>query len=164
MTHTEAAEAPVRQITPLPATRASSTLGRIDYEDAFIVDVGPPRARPAEQWARAILEDAPASMRLRLLSAWSSIGLKVSLTGSDRSVLGWEIRVSDADFVLLGADSRIGMPGELMVRREEHALLFATFVRQDNSIARALWATIETAHVRTVRSLLEQASRRVVVG
>jgi hypothetical protein len=158
----ETAEARVRQITPIPATRASSTLGRIDYEDAFIVDVGPTCARPAEQWARVILEDAAASVRWRLLSSWSAIGLKVSVAGSGRAVLGWEIRASDADFVLLGADSRIGMPAELMVRREQRALLFATLVRQDNAIARALWATVEPAHVRTVRAILEQASRRVV--
>ena len=107
------------------------------------------------------MEDAPASVRMRLLSAWSAIGLKVGLAGSDRSVVGWEIRASEPDFVLLGAESRIGMPGELLLRRDEHQLLFATFVRQDNWIARALWASVEPAHVRTVRSLLEQASRRI---
>lgn len=127
-----------------------------------LTSTGPTRARSAEQWARAILEDAPVNVRLRLLSAWSAIGLKVSLAASDRVVLGWDIRVCDGDFILLGADSRIGMPGELLLRREQHGLLFATFVRHDNAGARALWATIETAHVRTVSSLLEQASRRVV--
>lgn len=65
-------------------------------------------------------------------------------------------------FILLGANSRIGMPGELLLRIEQHGLLFATFVRHDNAGARALWATIETVRVRTVSSLLEQASRRVV--
>jgi hypothetical protein len=160
MTNTEAAEARVRQITPDADTKSSSVLGRIDYADAFVVDVGAPRSRPAEQWMRVILEDAPASMRLRLLSAWSAIGLKVSLPGSARSVLGWQIRAADDDFVLLGADSRIGMPGELLLRRQENGLLFATLVRHDNSIARALWSSIEAAHVRTVRSILEMASRR----
>jgi hypothetical protein len=158
---TDTADAHVRQVTPTPANRTSSTLGRIDYEDAFVVDIGPPRSRPAEQWMRAILEDAPASVRLRLLSGWSAIGLKVSLAASERSVLGWQIRASDADFVLLGADSRVGMPAELLLRREEHGLLFATFVRHDNAIARALWASIEATHVRTVRSVLELADRRI---
>jgi hypothetical protein len=141
-----------------------STLGRIDYEDAFIVDVGPTRDRVAEQWMRVILEDAPASVRLRLLSVWSAIGLKVALGGSGRSVLGWQIRAVDADFVLLGADSRIGMPAELVLRRQENGLLFATFGRQDSTIARAMWSSIESGHVRTVRSILEMASRRVVAG
>lgn len=160
MIDTEATEARVRQITPGADARSSSRLARIDYADAFVVDVDAPRSRRAEEWMRVILEDAPASMRLRLLSAWSAIGLKVSLPGSDRSVLGWQIRASDADFVLLGADSRIGMPGELLLRRHESGLLFATFVQQDNPIARRLWSSIESAHIRTVRSILEMASRR----
>lgn len=160
MINTEADEARVRQIMPDTVARSSSTLGRIDYGDAFIVDVDGPHRRRAEEWMRVILEDAPASVRLRLLSAWSAIGLKVSLPGSDRSVLGWQIRATDPDFVLLGADSRVGMPGELLLRRQENGLLFATFVRHDNAIARALWSSIEAAHVRTVRSILEMASRR----
>ena len=161
MTNTETAAARVRQITPVAGARTSSTIGRVDYEDAFVVDVGPPLVRPAEQWIRLILQGAPVSVRMRLLSVWSAIGLKVGLAGSDASVLGWEIRASEPDFVLLGAESRIGMPGELLLRREEDRLLFATFVRQDNWIARALWAAVEPAHVRTVGSLLEQASRRI---
>jgi len=160
MTSTEAAEARVRQVTPDAYTRSSSTLTRIDYADSFVVDVDAPHSRRAEEWMRVILEDAPASVRLRLLSAWSAIGLKVSLPGSDRSVLGWQIRASDSDFVLLGAESRIGMPGELLLQRQQRGLLFATFVQQDNAITRALWASIEAAHVRTVRSILEMASRR----
>jgi hypothetical protein len=160
VTNTDAAEAGVRQIEPTAAIRASSTLDRIDYDDAFVVDVESPRSRIAEQWMRVILEDAPASVRLRLLSAWPAIGLKLR-PWSDRSVLGWEIRASDDDVVLLGADSRIGMPGELLLQRREHGLLFATFVRQGNSIARAMWSSIEAAHVRTVRSILESARRRV---
>jgi ribosome-binding factor A len=46
-------------------------------------------------------------------------------------------------------------------RDDRHdALLFATFVQQDNLIARTVWAATETAHVRVVRQILEQASRR----
>ncbi|MDG5485131.1 hypothetical protein [Mycolicibacterium gadium] len=160
MTNTEAVEGRVRQIAPDAVVRSLSKLDRIDYADAFVVDVGAPRSRRAEEWMRVVLEDAPASVRLRLLSAWSAIGLKISLPGSDRSVLGWQIRTSDGDVVLLGADSRVGMPGELLLQRQESGLLFATFVRQDNAIAQALWSSIESAHVRTVRSILEMASRR----
>jgi hypothetical protein len=91
---------------------------------------------------------------------WWAIGLKVVDGRSDRSVLGWAVRNSSPEFVLLGADSRIGMPGELLFKRGHDALLFATFVQQDNLIARTVWAATETAHVRVVRQILEQASRR----
>lgn len=161
MIPTRVDEGRVRQITPVPATRTASTLGRVDYEDAFVVDVGPTLTRSAEQWVREILEGAPIGVRLRLLSGWSAIGLKLHLPGSDRSVLGWDVRTSEPDVILLGADSRVGLPGELLLRREQNRLQFTTFVRYDNPIARALWASTEAAHVRTVRSILELAGRRV---
>ncbi|MGE2692996.1 hypothetical protein [Mycolicibacterium pulveris] len=137
-----------------------STLPRIDYEDAFLVDVASPEARSAEQWLRVILEEAPQPVRLRLLSGWRSIGLKSASTSSDESVLGWQIRAGTADFVLVGRNSWIGMPGELLLRRTEHGLLFATFVRFAHPIARMLWAAVQPTHVRTVASLLEDAGRR----
>lgn len=137
-----------------------STLSRIDYEDTFFVDVASPQARTAEQWMRVILEDAPAAVRRQLLSGWKSLGLRAVPHSSERSILGWQIRDSTADFVLLGRKSRIGMPGELLLRRTEHGLLFATFVQFGNPIVRLLWAAVKPTHVRTVTSLLEDASRR----
>ena len=53
----------VRQVTPPPAARALSTLCHVDYEDAFLVETGPAQDRTGEQWALAILEDAPMSTR-----------------------------------------------------------------------------------------------------
>jgi hypothetical protein len=145
----------VRQIDVPPEARALSTLEQIDYEDAFLVEA-PACARTAEEWARAILEDAPASVRRALVSGWSSIGLKLDRSGP--SVLGWPIRVNTPDVVLLGADSRIGMPGQLLFKREQRGLLFATFVQHGNHAARALWAGVEPVHVPIVRRVLEQAA------
>jgi hypothetical protein len=151
----------VRQIVVPPGARALSTLARIDYQDAFLVNIDPVAYQTAEQWARAILEDAPFDVRVALISGWSALGLKLDRSRSGRSVLGWHVRKSTPDFVLLGADSRIGMPGELLVKREPEALLFATFVQHDNLIARGVWAAVEATHVRTVRDVLEEASRRI---
>jgi Protein of unknown function (DUF2867) len=145
----------VRQIAVPEAARELSTLRRIDYADAFLLDTSADRT--PEQWARTILEDAPAAMRGSLLSGWTSIGLKINASGTD--ILGWQLRRSTPDHVLLGADSRIGMPGELLCKREERGVLFATFVRQDNPAARAVWAGVEPVHVRIVRRILEHAGR-----
>lgn len=150
----------MRQIAVPPDARELSTLAHIDYEDAFLVETGRAGDRTAEQWARAVLEDAPIAARSALLSGWSAIGLKIGRGRSERSVLGWEVRESTPDFVLLGADSHIGMPGELLFKHAGEALLFATFVQQDNHFARAIWAGVEPVHVPVVRSILEQASRR----
>ena len=150
----------VRQVSVPPAARKLSTLSHVDYEDSFLVEIGSPQDRTAEQWARAILEDAPIVMRSALLSGWSALGLRLGSPRSHRFVLGWEVRRSTPDFALLGARSRLGLPAELLVKRRQKTLLFATFVQQENHIARALWAGVEPVHRPVVRHVLERASCR----
>jgi hypothetical protein len=150
----------VRRVDLPSWARALSTLPRIDYCDAFLFDAGSTHDESAEDLIREVLEGAPLTARTQLLSGWSAIGLMVR-SGSERSVLGWEVRRAAPDHVLLGADSRIGMPGELLLKKVDGALLFATFVAQQNLIARAVWAVTEPAHVRVVRDILGQASRRL---
>ena len=152
--------AEVRQVDVPTSARALSTLPRIDYCDAFVFDVGSRHDESAEDLIREVLEGAPLTVRTQLLSGWSTIGLKVD-SGSDGSVLGWDVRRSEPDHVLLGAESRIGMPGELLLKKEYGALLFATFVAQRNLIARAVWAVTKPVHVRVVRDVLGQASQRL---
>lgn len=123
-----------------------------------MVDVCAAQERPAEQWARAVLEDAPASVRRTLTSGWDAIGLKRGAAGGVGFVLGWEIRRSTPDHVLLGAGSRIGMPGELLFKRAPESLLFSTFVQHDNCLARTTWAGVEPLHVTIVRRVLAQAA------
>jgi hypothetical protein len=150
----------VHQIDVPSSARALSTLPRIDYCDAFLFDVGSRHDESAEDLIREVLEGAPLAVRTQLLSGWTTIGLKVG-SGSEGSVLGWDVRRSEPGHVLLGADSRIGMPGELLLKKEDGALLFATFVAQRNLIARAVWAVTEPVHVRVVRDLLGQAGQRL---
>jgi hypothetical protein len=150
----------VRQVALPPAARALSTLPHVDYDDAFLVETGPAQERTGEQWARAILEDAPSAMRSALRWAWAALGLQLGSTASDEFVLGWEVRRSTPDFALLGAGSRVGLPAELLVGRRQQTLLFATLVQQENDIARTVWAGIAPGHRRVVRYVLEQASRR----
>jgi hypothetical protein len=150
----------VRQIAVPPAARALSTLAHIDYEDAFVVDVGAAPERTAEQWARAVLEDASIVVRTALVLGWSSLGLRLGAPWSDRFVLGWEVRCSTPKFVLLAAGSRVGMPAELLFKRQQDTLLFATFVQWENLLARAAWSGTEPVHRLVVRQILEQARRR----
>ena len=149
----------VNQIKVPAAARALSTLPRADYEDAFVVRLGSTSERTALQWARAILEGAPVATRGRLVTGWSAIGLKLGALRSDRLVLGWSVRQSTDDFVLLGADSRIGMPAELLFKREGDALVFATFVQHGNPAARAVGGGFVPIHGPTVRRLLADAAR-----
>jgi hypothetical protein len=150
-------------VTQIPVPReaqARSTLDRIDYADAFRVDIPATPGRTAEDWARAALEQAPATTRTSLQSGWSSLGLKLDLTSRHPEVLGWRIRENTRDYVLLGAAGRLGLSGELLFERLEQQLHFSTFVKLSHIGARALWAAIEPAHVRIVRGLLEGAAAR----
>jgi hypothetical protein len=150
----------VCQIAVPMEARALSTLSRIDYEDAFLVDVGPVSQRTAEQWARAVVEEAPASVQRTLQSGWVALGIELRGGAPDCSVLGWPIRHSTPEVVVLGTRSPIGLEGELLFKRHEHRLLFATFIQHDRDAGRGAWATIEPMHAPLVRRILEQASRR----
>jgi hypothetical protein len=152
--------ADVRHVDVPASARELSTLPRINYCDAFVFDVGSRHDECAGDLIREVLEGAPLTVRTQLLSGWSTIGLKVT-SGSAGSVLGWDVRRSVPDHVLLGADSRIGMPGELLLKKEDGALLFATFVAQRNLIARAVWAVTQPVHLRVVRDVLGQAIQRL---
>jgi hypothetical protein len=148
----------VRQVALPPAARALSTLAQIDYEDAFVLESGPAQDRTGEQWARAILEDAPLVVRAALVSGWSALGLRLGSTPSDRVVLGWEVRRSSPAFALLGARSPAGLSAELLLKRRRKTVLFATMLHLENQVARAIWAAVRPVHLPVVRFVLGQAS------
>jgi hypothetical protein len=150
----------VGQIAVPPVARALSTLPRIDYEDGFVVDGDPIPGGSCEQWARAVLDDTPLAVRLKLLGGWWALGLRVGSPWSPRRVLGWEVRREEFGYVLLGAGSGLGLSGELLFKREPEGMLFATFARLHNPAARAVWGRTEAKHRAVVRSLLGHADRR----
>lgn len=137
-----------RHVAVPPTARALSTLSRVDYADAFVVEIGRAQDRVAERWARAIFQDAPLPRRCALRWGWLAQGLKLGSARSDRLVLGWEVRRSTPDFALLGAESRIGMPAEILFMRQQDSLLVAVFVQHRNPIARAVWAGVQPVHRR----------------
>jgi hypothetical protein len=107
------------------------------------------------------LEDAPIIMRRAFRWGWFALGLRLGSTRSDRFVLGWEVRAAPQTSRSLGASSRRGLPAELLCKRQQQALLFATFVQQENHIACAVWAGVAPVHRLVVRYPLERASRRI---
>ena len=149
----------VEQVDATTSVRALSTLPHVDYADCFVVDTDAAPGWTAEQWARSVLEDAPLETRVTLSSGWTALGLRTA--ASDPAILGWEVRRNDPQALLLGRDSRVGMPGELLFTvRPEGGLLFATFVHHRTPATRAMWAAVQRAHVRVVTGLLERARHR----
>jgi Protein of unknown function (DUF2867) len=148
----------VNQLSLPQDARVLSTLSRIDYEDAFAVTADVQQT--SERWVRAVLQEAPPRVRRRLWLGWTALGLKLGPPWSSNRVLGWKAEHSDAAYVLLAADSWLGLRGQLLFRSEPDRLLFATFVQHTNPAARALWAAITPRHQRVVRSLLTHAASR----
>ncbi|MFB9908997.1 hypothetical protein [Allokutzneria oryzae] len=155
---------PARDV-PVPSDAlALSTLARIDYANAVLVEIAPAWDQSAEHWARAVLEGAPADMRHALTSGWSALGLQLGSTESDRFVLGWTVRHATADHILLGADSPIGLRGELLFQRRPHALVFASFIQHDTDDARAMWDGVKEIHPQVMRQLVDAAVSRALTS
>jgi hypothetical protein len=152
--------AQVGQVDPPLHVRAISTLPVVDYADAFTVTGGPGECTP-EQWARAVLSSAPRPVRFKLVAGWTLLGLRLGIRPSGQRILGWRVRQRTPDHLLLGAGSRLGLPAELLFRREPDGLLFATFVGQHSRLARALWPRVIPGHQRTVAVLLARGARRL---
>jgi hypothetical protein len=151
----------VREVEMPAEVPALTTLARVDYQDAFRVEAPEAAGHSGEEWARAALEGAPATMQSTLRRGWAAIGLKLDSPDCERTVLGWGVRRGDAELALLGVDSRIGMPAELLFRPEPDGLLFATFIERRTPLARATWAPIGPGHRLIVPELLARAPGRL---
>jgi hypothetical protein len=142
-----------------PAARNLSSLPRIDYEDCFVAETEHAMDLSAEEWARRILEGAPTRFRVTAPATWFALGLKHGLPWSGDNILGWPIRRSEPGHVLLGAQSRSGMPAELIVKREENSVLLATVIQQKGPLMKRVWSLVEGPHQRIVPALLARGIR-----
>lgn len=151
----------VTEIALPPKARELSLLPRLDYTDCFVVDAPGIPELTAERWAREMIQGAPGPLRDSLRSGWRMLGLKHGSAADPDRILGWELRRREPDSVLLHADSRIGMPGELLYMRMSEGILFATFIQQRNPVAKAVWASIASGHRRIVAEMLGRAAERL---
>jgi hypothetical protein len=150
----------VSQIALPPSARALCSLPRIDYSDAFRAETTRAQELTAEEWMRRILRGAPNRFRLTAPIGWFALGLRHGLPWSDKNLLGWPLRRSEPDVVLVGAESRTGMPAELLLKREQGSILFSTLIQLQNPMMERVWRAIEEPHRRIVANLV----RRSVMG
>jgi hypothetical protein len=148
-----------RQVPLPPAARALCSLPRIDYEDAFVAETDRAMELSAKDWARRILEGAPTRFKVTAPATWFALGLKHGLPWSKDNILGWPVRRAEPDFVLLGAQSRTGMPAELLIKREKDSILLATLIQQRGPVMKRVWALVEGPHQRIVPALLARGVR-----
>jgi hypothetical protein len=152
----------VREVQVPASALGLSTLPWVDYRDGFRLELPDGPELSGEEWAREMLEGAAPKTRRSLRRAWPLLGLKMAPHGAEGTILGWRLRHSGADHALLGADSRIGMPAELLFRPEPDGLFFATLIQQRNPLVHALWAPIGRPHREVVPALMRNAARRMI--
>ncbi len=148
-----------KQVPLPPAARALCSLPRIDYEDCFVVQTDHAMELSAEDWARRILEGAPARFKVAAPATWFALGLKHGFPWSGNNILGWPVRRAEPGFVLLGARSRTGMPAELLIKREKDSVLLATLIQQKGPVMKRVWSLVEGPHQRVVPALLSRGVR-----
>ena len=155
---------PVKEVPMPPEARALSTLPRIDYTDSFVAETAEAQNRTAEEWARRMLEQAPMSFRVGAPATWFSLGLKHGAPWSGDHVLGWPVRHREPDYLLLGADGRLGASAELLLKRGTNSIFFATLLQIDSLVMKRIWSAMEAPHRRVVASLLGRGVRAEEVG
>ena len=104
-----------------------------------------------------ILEGAPLSKRLQMAGVWTALGIRLALPGTRGQVLGWRIRHSDADAVVLGVHAVVGLTARVVIKVEQQHVSHSMVVRYDRAVGRSIWSRMAEGHHRFVRALLSRA-------
>jgi hypothetical protein len=147
-----------RRIEVTDEIRALDTLARPDYEAAWEVTLRGSAPRSAEQWARAIFEDAPRALRAFVVAGWTTVlGLHLEPRPSPDRVLGWRFVTTGPDTIILEEPFRYGTAHNV-VRVEGSGVLLATFVRHEKRGGRLVWSIAAPLHHRIIPYLLGRAA------
>lgn len=146
----------VQTITMPAGVAELAALDPVDYHEAFAFETDSVR-RP-ENWARLILENAPLVKRAVMLSAWTGLGVRLAALGSDGQVLGWRIRHSGPEAVVLGMQAAIGITARIVIQVDHQRVVHAMLIRYDRSIARPVWRMVAPRHRRFIGALLDRAN------
>jgi hypothetical protein len=146
----------------IPVTEESPLAPRQpDYADAFEVSLRHPDMHTAEQWARAALEQAPATIRWVIRTVHTYVlRLRLGPMSARDHVLGWRIAESTSERIQLEASSPVLGRGVIVGHRlSPTRVVVTTFLYFDRPRAgRLLWAIVGPLH-RLIAPLLLQRAR-----
>ncbi len=146
----------VHRVAVIRESRATDTSP--DYRDRFEVAIRSTDTRTAEQWLRAVFEDAPRPMRWFLLLGWRGVlGLRLGPRPSPDHILGWRIASEEPDEVRLELHSAL-MKAQLALRLSSSTAVWSTNVSYTQPLARPLWAAVGVIHRQVVPYLLGRAA------
>lgn len=154
----DVSRAEANEISVPPAVARLNLFDRVDFEDAYRIDVSVDRT--PEQWMRAIVEGAPRWFRL----AWPAVlgtlgGLEFGPRSAPDHVLGWKILEDRPDAFVIGLESSRGLVVRLITLAPHGQAVFATQLCLETTYARRLWSVARPAHRYFAPRLLTRAAQ-----
>ncbi len=140
---------------PVPQRgRELAGLTRVDYADAFAVDV-PIRSSPA-QWMRAAAATSP-----RLFSAvrvaHHALGLRLAPADSAGHPLGWDVLRDDDDAMVLGAAGLLGT-ARIVCLTPAGQVMIVSLVEFNGALGPTIWAATAPVHRAVARRALDRTA------
>ena len=136
------------------AVRSLTTLTDPDYIDLFTVTTPAAADKPAEQWARAVLEYA-GGRPARVL--WRLMGLRLGPRHSPGHVQGWKIAARGANWLRVETASWY-MTAQAVCLVEEGQVSISLSLRYDRPIAALVWAVVSGPHQQAIPGMLREAA------
>lgn len=130
-----------------------------DYVDLFVANVPGADRTPPEQWARASMEGASRAGRFL---AWQTVlALRLDLSPGPERITGWQITERTEDFIRVEAPSW-HLSARMVFRTQPDEVQFATFIRYDRAISRAIWGALSAVHRTAAPGFLAGGVRRAL--
>ncbi|MGQ0575683.1 MAG: DUF2867 domain-containing protein [Pseudonocardia sp.] len=156
-----ALEAPRARAAAVPDTPLLvGALPRVDWADAYAVDVRPGMPTDPQVWADAIFRDPPRVVRGLLGLRNALVGL-AGIARGDASAFDTVARTGDE--VLLGTDAA-HLDFRASVHHTPDRVVLSTVVTIHNARGRAYSAVVRRIHPSIVRAMLNRAARRFAAG
>jgi hypothetical protein len=151
------AEGKARRVGGAEKIQAVNSLSDPNYTCTFEITVPQLDRRPAEDWLRRIIEDAPRPMRWFILSGWiAALRLRLGPRPSPDHVLGWKILSATPAEVVIAVEGAT-LSANQVVQVQDGKVVHVTIVRYDRPAARLLWGVAAPIHSRVIPYLMDHA-------
>jgi hypothetical protein len=148
-----------RRVDVSEQIRSVATLAKPHYAAAWEVAIADGDGRAAEQWARAVFEDAPRALRRLIVTGWTAgLGFRLGPRPSPDYVLGWRIVTVVPDLIILSVQSAQLGTAQLVLKLKSSRVVLASFVRYEKRRARSIWSAVQPVHHRLIPYLLGRAA------
>jgi hypothetical protein len=137
---------------------ALHSLERVDYVDLFTLHTAEATDWPAEEWARAVLEEGRAARRFAFIPWRVLLGLRLGPSYAPGYVHGWRIAAKHDDWIRLETASWL-MTCNAVGHVANDQVSVALFVRYDHPVAARWWPVLSVIHRRAMPVILGQGSQ-----